>query len=70
MANTTKMNLDEKSAKGMRQYFYEYVVIALVMAVVVLFYQANELNKFIRERMTSVIESNTAVMQNIHNERR
>jgi len=52
-----------QTAPTLRKYFYECVVIVLSFAVVYLFIQYNDLNKFIRTEMTVQINRQTGAIE-------
>lgn len=65
-------NPSEKQLIGLRKYIFEYVILCLTIAVIYLFTLYTQLNKFVtdsmarqQERMITVIEKNTAVIQNL-----
>jgi hypothetical protein len=55
--------VSEAKASSLRKYFYEYVVIALVIAVVTLFGMYYNLNNFVVHSMNDVINHNTNVIE-------
>jgi hypothetical protein len=64
--------VSEAKASSLRKYFYEYVVIALVIAVCTLFGMYYNTNNYIVHTLTdvvsktnSVVEKNTDVIQNL-----
>lgn len=64
--------IDEKKVKGIRAYFMEYVVLALVVSVCTLFALYKNLNDFMTHeflqnnaRMEIVIERNTDVINSL-----
>lgn len=64
------MNVDVKTAKGMREYFKEYVIMGLCVAVITLFGLYYKLNNFIVDTLTDhtskmevIIEKNTEAIQ-------
>jgi hypothetical protein len=55
-----------------RKYFTEYIIFALIAAIVYLYFSLARMNRFLREdqlldkiRMEKVIDRNTNVMENI-----
>jgi hypothetical protein len=64
------MNIDTKTAKGFREYFKEYVIMALCICVITLFGLYYNLNNYIihtlsdrTEKMEIIIEKNTEAIQ-------
>lgn len=55
--------VSEAKASSLRKYFYEYVVIALVIAVVTLFGMYYNINNFVVHTMNDVINRNTNVIE-------
>jgi len=64
----------EKQASSLRRYFFEYVVLALVIAVITLFGMYYNLNRFIADtllnnnvKMETVIERNNDLLLTLKN---
>lgn len=67
-----KAEITEAKAMGLRKYFYEYVVIALTIAVMTLFGLYYNLNNFIihtynetLNHSSNVIDKNSEVLQTV-----
>lgn len=54
------MEISQKTATGVRKYFYEYVVIALTIAVITLFSMYISMNKFIT---TELLKNSTQMVE-------
>jgi len=70
------MKIPIPNPKAIRNYFYEYVLIACTAAVVTLFFMLNDLNKYIRGNMdkeinnaTNAIDKNSELLKQIISER-
>lgn len=55
--------ITEAKAKGLRNFFYEYVIIALTIAVITLFGLYYNQNSFILHLMSDTISRNTTVIE-------
>lgn len=55
--------ITQKQATGLRKYFYEYVVIALVLAVITLFGLYYNLNNFITQSLMQTINQTNITIQ-------
>lgn len=70
------MNIMEtkiQAARSLREYFKEFVILALAISVVTLFKLNNDLNSFMtkefinyNERMVTVIEKNTEALNRLN----
>lgn len=55
--------VSEAKASSLRKYFYEYVVIALVIAVCTLFGMYYNLNNFVLHTMNDTVNHNSNVIE-------
>lgn len=69
----TDMDTKTQAAKSIREYFKEFVIMALAISVVTLFKLNNDLNSYMtkefinyNERMITVIEKNTEALNRIN----
>lgn len=57
------MEITEQKASSLRRYFYEYVVIALVVAVCTLFGLYYNLNNFINKTLIDIVQHSNSVIE-------